>query len=193
MFRFVLFTAMVVAASATAGHCEIKEIPLPELTGEYLIEVTFESTSRSVVFELDPKPTLIRSVSLRIGGLSIVGEAGCFPEMGPGPFPWSYAFGGYLRDPNSDSWFFSSFITALESGPFDLSDPFRPLSSSTWDFLIRGPGRIQLVGTAGFVSMCWGEVPPTATVQEAILVIDADFAVPVHNRTWGSIKSLFED
>jgi hypothetical protein len=56
-----------------------------------------------------------------------------------------------------------------------------------------GAADIHLFGAAsGYVGICSEtSVPPTLTVTEAVLIIDAEFPLAVQPSTWGSIKALY--
>jgi hypothetical protein len=92
----------------------------------------------------------------------------------------------------SGSWVATHF-TPQQSGSFDISSAFVPYRDPTWEFLLDGQGELTLIGGDGILpSGCWPMPSPSATVTEAVLVIDADFPVAVDESTWGRIKALYE-
>ena len=80
-------------------------------------------------------------------------------------------------------------------GRFEWRAQFRPSPhTTTWSFLMDGEADISLFGApAGLVGLCWPvSSPPTAVVEEAVLIVDAEYAVPVEATSWGRIKALYD-
>jgi hypothetical protein len=47
-------------------------------------------------------------------------------------------------------------------------------------------------GGAGYITICSAtSAPPTVTVTEAVLILDAEFPVAIESSTWGRIKALY--
>jgi hypothetical protein len=57
-----------------------------------------------------------------------------------------------------------------------------------------GQADIKVVGVPSeYPDICYPvSASPTLTVTEAVLIVDAEFPVPVEATTWGRIKALFE-
>ena len=61
----------------------------------------------------------------------------------------------------------------------------------TWDFLKSGRGTGELSGiTTMLAGMCWATDFPDAMVTGAVLIVEADYQVPVDRNIRGGIKSL---
>ena len=81
-----------------------------------------------------------------------------------------------------------------QSGAFEWTAEFRaiPASARDWGFLLDGEASVVLFGApAPLVGLCEVITQPTATVTEAVLIVDAEFAVPVDETTWGRVKALY--
>jgi len=56
-----------------------------------------------------------------------------------------------------------------------------------------GETQLELYGApAILVGLCFqNPSPPSAIVEEAVLIIDAEFPVAIETSTWGAIKALY--
>jgi hypothetical protein len=168
----------------------VVEIPLPDLAGRYYLYDVFQ---RTCAFELSQPPTVVHSASLRLVGTATVRMAWCgFGSMEPYP----EAFRLFATMPDSETggaW--GSSLWTTDSGAFDVSLLFEPRSGATWAFLEDATGEVS-VNSMGcpVLDSCW---PVTlcseAFIEQAFLVLDAEFPVPVDESTWGRIKALFHD
>lgn len=181
----VVVLAMLIGANAGAT---IVEIPLPDLLGTYPLNE--QEAERTASFVLPTTPTAINGVWFRLAGTQQVGEIMC--ESG-GPYPWPMDFLAALSDPTLPGQWLSFSPMPEVTGPFEWTAAFISYSQGmTWDFLLDGEDDITLWGLPmALVGLCWGIVSPTAEVTEAVLIIDAEFPVPVESSTWGRVKALF--
>jgi hypothetical protein len=172
---------MVGVAAAT-----VVEVPLPELSGRYYDTETYQ---RTAPFHLLPIPVAVHSVSLRLVGTLTIRLAYCDFD----PFPTMFAFEANLPDPATEgawgAWFGSD-----ANGSFDQSIVFSTRSGASWGGLETGFGEVTLSGMGcPVVDGCWPlTLCSEAVVEEAYLVVDAEFPIPVGEATWGRIKALFE-
>jgi len=186
IFLFTLWIPVISIAS------EFEYAPLPELQGYYSV---FDTYSRYASFQLDRIPTQVYNVWIQISGSTNVGVYYCDLYGGPpdGPYPYQVEFVSSIRDTVSGNPWMADQIAPDETGDFELTIKFNRIHGwpVTWDFLKSGYGTIRLDGlTIMLVAMCWPTIYPDATVTDAVLIVEADFQVPVDESTWGSIKSL---
>jgi hypothetical protein len=101
-----------------------------------------------------------------------------------------------MADPTTGGTWHAGDSTPEVAGEFQILEPFTPrcCDPASWDFLLDGQGDISLRGVPlGLVDLCQPiSAPPEATVNEAVLVLDAEFPVPTDATTWGRIKGLYE-
>jgi hypothetical protein len=183
-----LITVLVVASSMAAA--EIVEIPLPGLLGIY--PITEMNVTRTVTFQLPAAPLIIHGASFRISGSAGVGAASC--EWG-GSYPWPMDILASMKDTPFAHFWIASALMPVEASPFGWTAEFHATpSTTTWGFLMDGEAEISLSGApSGLVDLCWPVTePPTANVTEAVLIVDAEFPVPVEGTNWGRIKALYE-
>jgi hypothetical protein len=193
MFKIQVIFVMGLLLAAHIVSADTLEVQLPQLVGAYSINGV---QSRIAPFRLDRIPTAIYRVSIRISGAVNLGQYECWFGIEPTPGPpdldgvW---FGAELPDTVSgNSWVGDA--DSAEDGPFEHTMVFRQLYGMpvTWEFLKGGYGEIQLMATPSNMFLeCSATVWPSATVAEAVLIVEGDFAVGVEETTWGSIKSLF--
>jgi hypothetical protein len=169
---------------------EVVEIPLPELTGQY---INYELNRRTCSFELSKAPTVVHGASLRLVGTATVRMSWCgFGSMEPYPETiWLFAT---MPDTETGAaW--GNAMGAAESGAFDVTLPFQTTSGATWAFLNDKTGQIEVdaIGCP-IVDLCWPvTICSEAFVEQAVLVLDAEFPVPVDESTWGRIKALYQE
>jgi hypothetical protein len=84
------------------------------------------------------------------------------------------------------------------AGAFEWTRDFRGWSVfgaplPTWGFLLDGSAELEFVAADNNVLLgCSGVMPPPkAWVEEAVFLLDADFAVPVQSATWGRVKAAY--
>lgn len=191
--KCLLIAALITCAPIISSASELEETQLPELQGFYSVFDT--SSTRYASFQLDRIPTRIYNVWIRLSGSANVGEYSCyfysgFPE---GPYPYPVDFFATIQDTVNGRPWIAERVAPEETGDFELTIPFQEIYGwpVTWDFLKSGRGTVKLAGgTIIIVAMCCPDVFPDATVTEAVLIVEADFQVPVDQSTWGSIKSL---
>ena len=191
----MLKTFLVVAAmvgAALSANAEIVEIPLPGLLGTYPLDE--HNGTRTVAFKLPGLPLVIHGASFRVSGTTGVGSISC--EWG-GPTVWPMDICASMEDVVPAHFWLASQAMPQEPGPFAWTAHFWPTppKTTTWEFLMDGEAEISLFGgPVALVDLCWPlSPPPTATVAEAALIVDAEFSVPIEATSWGRIKALYEE
>ena len=181
---------VVVGLMVTAANAVVIEIPLPGLLGAYPLDESHGT--RTVTVVLPQIPTAIHGASFRVSGTTVVGSITC--EWGPGLWPTDIEA---IMDAGNVHYWFASDHTHMPqvSGPFAWTADFRPTPplGTTWEFLMDGEAQVQLYGApAILVGLCFlNPSPPSAVVEEAVLIIDAEFPVSIDASTWGAIKALY--
>ncbi|MGD1047302.1 MAG: hypothetical protein ABR899_00955 [Candidatus Krumholzibacteriaceae bacterium] len=199
MIRAVVISCMIAFAAIDAAAAEIVEIPLPGLIGTYGSESPLPMsgcyTTRSASFQLDRMPKTVYAVWIRISGTAVAGQTYCdfsgWPP--PGIQLEGMAFSANMLDSLNSSGWNADCATAGESSTFEYKVQFYPHSGATWEYLESGRGDVNLYG-AGYSNPfveCYPVTCAVATVTEAVLVIEADFAISTHDESWGAIKSLY--
>jgi len=191
MYRAFITLLLISFLTAGSYATEIVEIPLPELHGLYSPEDTM---TRYASFQLERSPITIYRLRIRLSGSVNVGQLMC--EVTPSPFlqpaPWPMDFLASMRDSITDGRFFGGEITPMESGSFQMTIPFKSFGGATWEFLKSGRGDVELQGIpCGYILICMGIEEPDAVVEEAALIIEADFPISTDSETWSSVKTLF--
>jgi hypothetical protein len=177
----ILFTSQLAAAT-------VVEIPLPDLGGRYFL---YETYQRSCLFSLPGHPAIIHSASLRLVGTATIRMTWCaiYPSE---PYAELFGFGATMPDATTGgAW--GAGLSRAESGAFDLMVPFAPYSGASWGFLDDGTGEVTLSGGGcPILDSCWPVTECSeANVEQAFLVLDAEFPIPVEQSTWGRVKALF--
>ena len=192
--RLTILFLILSLVGPNVARSELREIHLPELRGTYVVINLFslEATVKVAKFQIVPAPIAVHKATLRIKGLSVLGEIACLPEIG-GPFPWSYPFYSHLRDSKSYPGF-TSFGEAPE-GTFELMIDYRAQFGATVDWIdVLGDGKSKVYlggGGVGFIAMCGATISPIVVVTEVVLLVDAEFPGPIKESTWGRIKALY--
>jgi hypothetical protein len=190
MRRTLFLVGVLFWCVAGLARASIVEIPLPELRGRYYLYDTYQ---RTAPFGVLPIPAVVHGASLRlVGTLTIrLTYCGIYPSE---PYPETFLFQATMPDPTTTGTWGSGFISNAD-GSFDRTVVFASRGGATWAFLQGGTGEVTLFGEGcPEVDLCW---PVTfcseAFVEDAYLVIDAEFPIPIHESTWGGIKALFEN
>jgi hypothetical protein len=99
-----------------------------------------------------------------------------------------------MEDTPLHDWY-ATFMMPYVAGPFAATASFETLYGyeASWNFLRDGTGALTLDGGAsGFIMICSPvSPPPTVTVTEAVLIVDAEFPIRTEASTWGRIKALY--
>jgi hypothetical protein len=178
MPRNSLTSLLLLCFLARPAHAVVVEIPLPGLLGAY------PPVLRTTSFELSAPPSAIHGVSLRISGTLEFGMLDCEE----GQFPTGCNARGDMWDAPTHLWSAGYYMDM--AGYFSWTQPFETSSGATWNFLADGSGEITF--QAGYVlTWCFELRPPTVTVTEAVLIVDAEFPVAIESSTWGKIKALY--
>lgn len=191
---FPTFVALMIAASG-AISAETIEVPLPTLQGWYGIDGACICYG-DAYFQLSRMPSMINGVSIRLSGTVHVGQYTCDFGTGPYTYPFRFYFHASMRDTVSGFLWGADGNSPEDSGDFEVLVPFRQTSIHwpvTWDFLMAGYGRVNLTAMPeGIIVDCDVLDWPSATIEDAALLIDGEFEVSVDQSTWGSIKALFQ-
>jgi hypothetical protein len=185
---FLLLCLSVFTAGA-ATHASIVEIPLPQLHGSYTMEGVHSRTA-SVV--LDPAPTIVRAVWIRLCGTATVEDYICQDD--PYPYRQPVGFESIIASPPQTGFWSAGVASSLEGGPFENTDQFKGHGGTpTWDYLIEGTATVSLFASlAPIIDTCWPVAQYSeGEIGEATLIIDGDFPVPAEDQTWGRIKALY--
>jgi len=179
---------LIVACACAPTHGEIVEIPLAEVCGPYPFGAASERTAS---FELDRPPIIVHGAWIRLSGFAHVGSFTCEDS---GPYPFLLHFVASMTDSATGGEWGTSVVTPEETGPFELTAGFEPTPpvGTTWEFVADGSAELMLWGgPLLLVTVCWPITYPDAVVDQATLLLDAEFATPVESNTWGRIKALF--
>jgi hypothetical protein len=186
--------AVLVVALAHSAHADVYEIPLPSLLGAYEVPT---SNVRTVTVQLPGLPSEIRGASMRVRGSATAGTLMCDGPSGPAPMPWITTFEVGMSQATFRAWILQRPPENF-GGPFAWTRPFEGWSAfgqplPTWDLLMDGQQALRFAVLDNNVLLgCYpASAPPTVHVDEAVFLIDADFAVPAVPRTWGRLKSSY--
>ena len=182
MYRISLPSVLLLLVAATAGASVI-EVPLTTLHGNY-------PATRLQGFQLEQAPSVINSVSIRVTGVQTPGSITC--ESG-GPFSWPMAFTVSMSDEPNGYWI-AGVTPDFDAVSFSQTTQFQATNpGTTWSFLIDGAAEVTIDGwPAGLIGSCYIDpAPPTGVINEAVLIIDAEYAIKTEPSTWGKIKALY--
>jgi hypothetical protein len=193
MIKVVALFAALIGIGVATAHAEVVEVPLTGLLGVY----TTGGTYRTAYVQLDRAPTAVHSIRIRFLGESTVRDWYCDLEDS---IPIPVKFYAEINDPITTGLWFGGGSTPEESGEYQIESAFyadhRPKHPTpSWDFLIQyGSCLVSLEGAGNPASdLCQPySTFSDATVASAILLIDAEFPVPVEETSWGRIKALYE-
>jgi hypothetical protein len=145
---------------------------------------------RTVSFDLGGRVTEVNGAWIRWSGSVTAGWGDC---QG-GQFRWASGIAVYLDHVGLDAWRAGVAVDAVlpERIFNNQNQDFVSSGDPGWDFLSDGRGEV-IVSIYAALYIC-GEmrVPPTATLGDATLVLDAVIEpVPVQPTTWGRVKALY--
>jgi hypothetical protein len=181
---FATITLLFLAASARAT---VIEVPVPGLLGPYPPSST--DYTRTTSIKLPAIPTVIHGVSLRISGTQAMGHLVC-PL---GTFQdWPMLFEASMEQ-DENHWWLAPYKPTDTSFTLTVQFDPSPPEDASWEFLMDGSGTIKLYGAPNFLEgPCWeNPVAPAGEITDAVLIVDADVALPVEASTWGKIKGLY--
>lgn len=193
--RLAAFVAALLLVPAVAG-ATVFVIPLPELEGTYPNPAASGTAAyeRTATFHLPGLPAVVHGASLHVSGTTEVGVIYC--DSGS-QSPWPMALSALMVDSPDHEWFLQPAMPFV-AGPFEWTAAFRPFVVEgspivTWSFLNDGVGEITMNGGPdGYGGFCWNSFPPpTATVEHAWILIDADIPVAAHGASWGAVKAIY--
>jgi hypothetical protein len=107
--------------------------------------------------------------------------------------PWGFSFDVSVPDSITNGAWEASW-TPGQDGPFKVELEFAPTSGATWGFLSSAGGTVRLteLQNKAIESLaCYYYDHPSAVIDTATLVVQADSWVGVQSTTWGAIKALF--
>jgi hypothetical protein len=174
------------ACLAPACSADVVEVPLPGLLGHYVFD-----DARVAAFDLGGPLDAVYSAHIRWAGIMVpgVGE-GDGVEMPAGePFPWPAQLAAYMDSgPPVGLW---CAYGGPYAGAFEETVRFEELLDIGWDFLLDGEADVVMQIAPLIIIGGVMLVPPEATVTEAVLILDVEFADAVETSTWSSVKGLF--
>jgi hypothetical protein len=194
MIRAIVMASMICFGAINTATAETVEIPLTGLVGTYSSDTPQCISMRSASFQLDRIPEIVYAVSIRISGTGLAGQTYCnFSWPPPGIQPEGMFFRAIMQDSLNASVWETGCVAPDEDSDFECEVQFAALPSATWEYLKAGRGDVDLYG--GYSNPwveCYPVTCPSATVTEAVLVIQADFPVSIGDESWGAIKALFK-
>lgn len=172
-------------ACAAPAWAEVVEIPMPELQGAYPLSETM--AERTTTVHLPALPSVISGAWVRLSGSVVVGEVSC--EFNSGPWPMDFVV--YL--PSGEIGWIAGPPPMMTSGDFSVTTAFHRLAPGVdWSFLMDGEARITLWGAPAYLAGPCSEIStPSGVIDEAVLIVDAEYPLPVATSTWGRIKALY--
>jgi hypothetical protein len=191
-----LLLLIIAFCVTTPAYCgEITEIELPDLVGTYVWR-----DSKSSEFQFDRIPQTIYRMEIRIagvvtpgnlycegGGLGLIGSLGMrFIAEIPDTIPdVEWVADHSIRPDGAFNW---------DEFEFDVTIEFLPRNGVTWDIVMDGNGRIDLISREAYYSGdCDPLSPfPSSIVTSAVLIVDADILVGTEVYSWGAIKQLMK-
>jgi hypothetical protein len=191
----LVFAVVVFGLNPCPAGADVHAIPLPELVGEYQ---AWDASFRTTTLTLPGVPAEIRGASLRLRGSAEAGVIVCPGPFGPVQHPWVTQFVARMYDDSDYRVWSIENAPQNPPGTFEWTIEFRgwsvfgaPLPS--WNFLLDGTAPLEFVARDNNVVLGCGGImpPPRAWVEEAVLLLDADFAVPAKPLTWGRVKAAY--
>ena len=197
MFRSLGISLGALAFCAASAGAVVVEIPLPALQGTY--DGSPIGHGRTAAFALPQSPAVVRSVSIRLRGSTQVGRVLCDGSSAPVERDWHSLFSSDMIDPTPMAGWVTDYCPEppASGGPFDctlayIAYFFPPSPPPTWAFLADGQGELTLYISDDNPLDCPRLTAfPIGVLEEATLIVDADFAVPVLSRSWGRIKAAY--
>ena len=187
--RFLAISALVIVL-ASPCWADTFDIPLPELHGLYSMSGIED---RSASFQIPGNVIAIHGAWIVLSGSVNAGVQVCdFGIMDTTSVP--YHFLTLLPDTSSGQTYGCEPETPDVTGTFDLVVEVEAIFGATGnlDFLLSGHGVVQCLGGPPIIlGSCWLTVVPDATMENAVLRIDAEFASSNESSTWGAIKALY--
>lgn len=172
------FVLVIGIAVTTGAIAEIIHVPLPGLTGPY----TVSDMSRTTTFDLGYPLEAVNGAWIHWSG-TITPGFGCGDgDLRPVDdcFPWDCELSCRLDEPSSGFWYAHA---GPADGGFDETTQFQDFLSPGWDFLLDGASSIRVDLEPYIVIGGVMIVPPEATIEAAVLIIDADITVPAIEAT----------
>jgi hypothetical protein len=189
MRHFLPMACLLGLLAGGTASAETREIPLAGLLGVY-DGTTF---NRYSAIELVPPPEIVRGVWFRLRGTATVDTLTCDAAGLPPTILLIIPF--ELNVSEAPLYWSAAGLMPTASGPFEWTEPFSGPAGVTnhWEFLHDGKAEFRLHGYGGdFVPGCTSlGSPPTAIVEEAVLIVDADYPVPALPASWGRLKALY--
>jgi hypothetical protein len=194
VIRAIMMSCMLMElAAVNAASSEIVEIPLPALNRTYRCDSTGCDNWDTASVQLERVPETVYGVWIRVSGTVTAGQFWCdFGWPPPYMIPVGMQFGADMYDSLNGHWWGAGFVTLDESGTFQYQAQFGQCCGATWEFLRSRKADVRLGAWPNCAFLeCEPRVWPEATVNEAVLVIEADWSVATRGSSWGAIKSLY--
>jgi hypothetical protein len=197
MWRRLSATILLMLVLGASGFgFETKETALPSLAGSYACAPPTLGVCSFAVeqsFRLEGTPSNVSRVSIRLTGSAHIGSYWCDFGQIPMEGPWGFSFDVSVPDSITNGAWEASW-TPGQDGPFKVELEFAPTSGATWGFLSSAGGTVRLteLQNKAIESLaCYYYDHPSAVIDTATLVVQADSWVGVQSTTWGAIKALF--
>ena len=192
--RFIIIILTLILAAGNI-FADVIQFPITGTTGPYPIPNVQPEQSYGRVDSITYSgPTaIVRSISLHLIGFAQNGLLECCNFLYNCPDTTSYQLessGMISRLGESGFWYGGTVL--WEDGMFDLTKSFTSWNGFTT--LVDGDifeVKVYLM-PAGIAGTCNAIPPiPNGTVDEAYLIFDIDYVIPVRSTSWGEIKALY--
>lgn len=193
MYRFLIhfgLSFLILSLLSAAATALTAEIPMPGLTGDYVIGMV--SATHADTLRMAYAPNSIESISLRLSGVVTRTEYQCDMVTYVPAVP---CFIGGLWDIDIGMVEYLSQENLTQSGEFLVFSTTGQLGEDSQyliDFLLSETPTIKCAMMDSIVPGCWA-LPPysRATVTEAVLIIDGELVAAANVSSWDSVKSLY--
>ncbi len=195
MIRPLVFALLALACGATSAGAVVVEVPLPGLLGAYGPPPA--TYVRTVAFSLPQSPLVVHAVSIRMRGSGRTGRLLCDSHPVPAERDWNSRLFLEMVESGPGGWVTDYCPAVPSGGAFGCTLAFTgvsfpPSPPPTWAFLADGQGELSIIlDDMNYFGCTELTEFPITVLDEATLIVDADFAVPALTRTWGRIKTTY--
>ena len=185
LLQIISFSLLSFVVFINNVQSEIIEIPLPDLTGIYIVD-----TTRTVQFDLGQPISEVHHVWIRWSGDFAYGTGIGDGVIRPSDlFPLGGSVYACMDTPGLSHWYASS---TPEEGSFQDTTDFIGFLDPTWDFLMDGVATVRIGVQPEWPLGGIMVVSPVVKLDTVFLIFDVEFATGVGNTsTWGQIKARF--
>ena len=197
MKSIIAFVLALQVGAVTGVSAETVSVPLPMIQGRYYVDINPPVTlhyHRQEHFELARVPLSVSGAWLHVSGTFVAGETSCwlYDPADQDTFAQKIELFASLNDTTGVWDPIADWMTGTESGPLEYTTPFlRASREVNWEFLKAGYGLVGMTVTFMIFPECSVLIWPEATIEQAELIIEGEFAVAVDQSTWGGIKALY--